>query len=138
MNTESVVAGTTAGDQFVAVAQALFVAPVQVLFAVATVAVAVKVSGEPARPAEVAVTDPGPVAAPSVQLSVAIPEAFVTELASDTLPPPEATAQLIVRPATGLTFASVTSTASGAASTVLAGPLCAAPSSPRYSQPGPR
>ena len=76
--------------------------------------VAVKVTGEPLRPALVAVSVLGPGVAPSVQLpTVAMPEALVVAAAPVTEPPPEATAKVTATPETGLLLASVTSTLGG-------------------------
>src|SRR5213596_3868236 len=68
------------------------------------VPVAVKVSGLPARPVDVAVNVFGPAVVPRVQLvTAAMPLAFVvTGLVGVTLPPPDATAHVTATPATGL------------------------------------
>ena len=62
-----------------------------------------KVTGEPVRPALVAVRVLAPAVVPSVQLpTVAMPAALVVAEAPVTEPPPEATAKVTVTPATGL------------------------------------
>jgi hypothetical protein len=106
----------------------LFVAPVHVLLAVALVAFAVNVSGDPVRPTDVALTDCAPAPGPSVHVVCATPAAFVAELAGATDPAPVTIAQFTFVPTpTALPFASVTSTCSGEASTELVAPLCAWP-----------
>ena len=64
------------------------------------VALAVKVSGEPARPAAVAVADwlLVPATVPMVQPDVAMPAASVTDDATVVLPLPAPAAQLTVTP----------------------------------------
>ena len=67
------------------------------------VAVAVKVTGEPVSPAEVAVKVFDPALVPKVQEpTVAIPEAFVVVVAPVIEPPPLATAKVTLTPETGL------------------------------------
>ena len=51
-------------------------------------------------PLIVAVTEFAPAPVPRVRVFEAIPLEFVVEVADDTLPPPEATAQLSVAPVT--------------------------------------
>ena len=81
--------------------------------------VAVKVSGDPVRPADVAVNVFAPAVVPRVQeVTLAIPEEFVVAEPPSTDPPPEATAKVTERPGTGLPPASVTST-DGAVATAL-------------------
>ena len=81
--------------------------------------VAVKVTGLPARPAEVAVRVLGPAVVPRVQLpTVAMPLAFVVCSAPVTVPPPEAAANDTATPCTGLLVASRTITEGGAATAV--------------------
>ncbi len=81
--------------------------------------VAVKVTGDPLRPARVAVSVLAPAVVPSLQLpTVAIPEALVVALAPVTEPPPEATAKVTTTPETGLPPASMTLTL-GSTATVL-------------------
>jgi len=73
--------------------------------------VAVKVSGDPARPDTVAVMVLAPDALPNCQLvTVAIPRELVVTLLGDTAPPPDVTAKATVTPETGLPTASVTVT----------------------------
>ena len=73
--------------------------------------VAVKVTGEPVRPAHVAVRVLAPATVPSFQLpTVAMPEASDTADAPVTEPPPEATANVTVTPATGSFLTSLTMT----------------------------
>src|SRR5690242_19903184 len=74
------------------------------------VAVAVKVTGEPLRPPEVAVAVCAPAVSPRIHCAVAMPLPFVIELGVME-PPPLVTAQETVTPLTGLT-PSVTSTES--------------------------
>ncbi len=87
------------------------------------VPVALNVTGEPVSPATVAVAVCAPTVAPSVQLIVARPEALVTDVAADTLPPPVTMAQFTVTPATGAADALVTLTTIGLASAVLTVPV---------------
>ena len=75
-----------------------------------TIAVALKVSGEPVSPAALATVLCAPAEAPSVRRTAARPSAPVTTDGALTVPPPFA-AQSTVMPATGLPAASVTSTA---------------------------
>ena len=76
------------------------------------VPVAVKVTGEPVRPALVAVSVLAPAGVPSVQLvTAAIPlESVTTAVVGTTTPPPEATAKVTLTPATTLLFTSLTMT----------------------------
>ena len=80
---------------------------------------ALMVSGELVRPVLDAVSVLTPAVAPSVQLvSVATPFAFVTAVAPVIDPPPLVTAKVTVMPATGLLFASRTTTLGGTATAV--------------------
>ena len=76
------------------------------------VPVAVNVTGDPVRPADVAVSEFAPAVVPSVQLvTVAMPLAsVVTADVGTTVPPPVATANVTDTPDFGFPFASVTST----------------------------
>ena len=89
-------------------------------------AVWVKVTGEPASPADVAVVLCGPAVGPSVRVTDVDPVASVVVSASLTPPPPTA-AQVTVSPATGLPKPSVTLTTSGSGSAVPAGAVWASP-----------
>ena len=83
------------------------------------VPVAVKVTGLPASPVDVAVRVLGPAVVPRVQLpTVAIPLAFVVWVSPVPEPPPEATAKVTLTPATGLLFASRTITDGGVVTAV--------------------
>ena len=65
--------------------------------------VAVKVTGEPVRPALVAVSVLAPAAVPRVQRpTVAMPEASVAAVPPFTTPPPDVGANVTVTPGTGL------------------------------------
>jgi hypothetical protein len=87
---------------------------------VVVVAVAVNVSGLPARFALVAVSVFAPTVVPSVQLpTVATPLPFVVVEAPVTLPPPDATANVTGTPRTGLLNRSFTITLGGDATAVL-------------------
>ena len=84
---------------------------VAIVVAAPTVPVAVKVSGLPVSPVEVAVRVLVPAVGPSVQLpTVARPLAFVVRAFPVMLPPPDATAKVTLTLATGFPLASVTST----------------------------
>src|SRR5207247_1811699 len=74
------------------------------------VPVAVNVTGLPASPVAVAVSEFGPAVGPNVHdVTAAIPLAFVvTGVVGLTVPPPDATANVTLTPATGLPFASRT------------------------------
>jgi hypothetical protein len=91
-----------------------------IFFAVPTVAVAVKVSGEPVRPVLVAVNVLLPTVVPSVQLvTVAMPLLLVvTAVAGDTVPPPLATAKVTLAPLTTLPYWSFTNTLGAVATAV--------------------
>jgi hypothetical protein len=82
--------------------------------------VAVNVTGLPVRDPEVAVSVLVPAVVPSVQLvTAAIPLLFVvTAVVGTTVPPPDATANVTLVPATGLLKASRTRTAGGVATAV--------------------
>src|SRR5439155_1651068 len=84
------------------------------------VPVAVNVTGLPASPVAVAVSEFGPAVGPNVHdVTAAIPLAFVvTGVVGLTVPPPEATANVTLTPATGLPFASRTITEAGVATVV--------------------
>src|SRR5947208_2605497 len=102
---------------------AVAVWPLPALMAICVAApavpVAVKVTGLPVSPVDVAVSEFGPAVGPKVhEVTSAIPLAFaVTGVVGVTQPPPDATANVTVTPATGLPVAScaitdgVTSTA---------------------------
>ena len=79
-------------------------------------ATAENVTGEPVNPEAVAVAVWVPALGPSVRPIVATPVASVELLAAVTDPPPVATAHETETPAWGAPCASLTSTASGAAS----------------------
>jgi subtilisin family serine protease len=85
-----------------------------------------KAHGEPASPALAAEAACGPTPAPSVQIVLATPAAFVTGAAGAN-DPPFGVAKLTVTPLTGLANASVTVTVSGAASAVPASAPCPFP-----------
>src|SRR5438552_4739774 len=87
------------------------------------VPVAVNVTGLPASPVAVAVSEFGPAVGPNVHdVTAAIPLAFVvTGVVRLTVPPPEATANVTLTPATGLPFASCTITEGGVATVVQIG-----------------
>ena len=97
------------------------VLPVRLIWVAApAVPVALKVSGEPVRPALVAVSVFAPAVVPRVQLpTVAMPEAFVVAEPPVSDPPPAATAKVTLTPATGLPCASVTRTLGAVATAVL-------------------
>ena len=81
--------------------------------------VAEKVTGEPVRPTLVAVKVFDPAVVPSVQLpTLAIPPAFVVAESTVALPPPVATAKVILTPLTGLLLASFTITLGAVATAV--------------------
>jgi hypothetical protein len=87
--------------------------------AVPGVPVAVKVAGEPVRPALVAVRVFGPAAVPRVQLpTVAMPELLVVVVAPVREPPPVATAKVTLTPETGALDASSTRTLGAMATAV--------------------
>ena len=88
------------------------------------VAVWVKITGDPARPSELAVVVCGAEAGPSVRSTELWPSASVSVDGSLTLPPPS-TVQVMRFPAIGLPNASVTSTTSGAPNVVPAAPCLA-------------
>src|SRR3954471_20398193 len=90
-----------------------------------TVAVAVNVTvSEPA----VAVSELGPTVVPRIQLAtLAMPLASVVAVAPETLPPPLATLNVTLTPATGLLFASFNSTEGATATAVPFMALCASP-----------
>ena len=89
-----------------------FPAFMTILFGAPAMPVAVKVTGDPVRPAREAVSVFAPAVVPNRQLpTVAIPAALVVGLAPVTEPPPEATAKVTTTPETGLPPASVISDA---------------------------
>src|ERR1019366_4445689 len=92
-----------------------------------TVAVALKVAGEPLRPLTVAVAVCAPDPGPSVQVMVATPSAFVTDVGAPIEPPPVTAAQFTVTPGTTLANASVIVTLSGVASAADTGPFWRSP-----------
>ena len=75
------------------------------------VPVALKVTGLPVSPATVALSVLAPACWPSVQVLAAMPSLPVVTDAGETLPPPEATAQVTSTPETALPRASRTTTA---------------------------
>src|SRR5205823_14945027 len=87
------------------------------------VPVAAKVTGLPARPVAVAVSEFGPAVGPSVHdVTAATPLAFVvTGAVGLTVPPPDATANVTLTPATGFPFASRTITEGATGTAVPAG-----------------
>ena len=88
------------------------------------VPLAVKVTGDPPRPATVAVSVLAPALAPSVQLvRVATPFVSLATVPGLRLPPPAVTANVTVVPLTGLPYTSVTRTEGGAATGALVVPL---------------
>ena len=70
--------------------------------------VALKVTGDPDSPVEVAVTAFTPAVVPSVSVVEAFPSDPVVPEAADTDPPPEATANVTLTPPTGFPLASFT------------------------------
>src|SRR5207247_2185723 len=84
------------------------------------VPVAVNVTGLPASPVAVAVSEFGPAVGPNVHdVTAAIPFApVVTGVVGVTVPPPEATTNVTLTPATGLPFASRTITEGGVGTVV--------------------
>src|SRR5439155_460663 len=95
-----------------AVADWLFPALTAIELAAPAVPVAVKVTGLPASPLAVAVSEFGPAVGPRIQeVTAAIPFApVVTDVVGVTVPPPDATANVTLTPPTGLPFASRTIT----------------------------
>jgi hypothetical protein len=89
------------------------------------VPVALKVTGEPERPVEVAVTVLVfvPAVGPNVRVEEAFPSEPVVVLVTDRDPPPAATANITLTPLTGLLLASFTITTNGLDSTVPTVPL---------------
>src|SRR5437016_438659 len=114
------------------VAVCLSPAETAMLPALPAVPVAVKVTGLPVRPADVAVSVLAPAVVASVQLpTAAIPVASVVWLGPVMVPFPGATANVTATPATGLPLASLTMTAGGIgtalpAATVWLFPACSA------------
>ena len=94
-------------------------------------AVAVNVTGLPARPADVAVTVLFPTAVPSFHdVTLATPWASVfTALVGFTVPPPDATAKVTLTPDTGLLYWSRTITAGRTATFVFTAAVCPSPES---------
>ena len=104
----------------------------------AAVPVAPNVTGEPLRPAALAVTVCAPTIEPSVHAVCATPLASVTALAVATDPPPEATAKLTFTPPTPTPSLALTFATSGCGSSVptvalWASPDCAAIAAARSS-----
>lgn len=98
------------------------------LLATPAMPVAVNVIGLPVNPVEVAVRVLLPAVAPSVQLpTVAMPPAFVVAERPVALPPPVATANVTVTPATGLLFASRTITDGAVVTAAPAVAVCPSP-----------
>src|SRR5439155_374251 len=95
-----------------AVADWLFPALTAIELAAPAVPVAVKVTGLPASPLAVAVSEFGPAVGPRVhEVTAAVPFAFVvTGVVGLTVPPPEATANVTLTPPTGFPSASRTIT----------------------------
>ena len=86
-----------------------------------TTEVAVKVTGEPDIPVDVAVNVLAPALAPNLHdPTVAIPEALVVVVAPEIAPPPLATAKVTLTPETGLLSASVMMTEGRMETSVLA------------------
>ena len=98
----------------------LVIVPLMVPFGVAF---AVKATGDPDSPAAEAETVCGPGSRPSVNRVVPRPFASLGDLANETEPPPDTTAQLTFTPATGFPWESETLTLSGVDSVVAAGPV---------------
>src|SRR5512135_1285258 len=98
----------------------LLPALIAIWVAAPAVPVAVNVTGLPVRPVDVAVSEFAPAVVPSVQLvTCAIPLALVRiGVVGLTVPPPPATANVTLTPATGLPCVSVTSTLGAVATAV--------------------
>jgi len=90
-------------------------------------AVALKVTGEPDSPADVAVTVFAPTVVPNVRTVDALPSAPVEVEVDDKDPPPAVTANVTLAPLTGLLFASLTITTKGLGSVVPTDALCPFP-----------
>src|ERR1017187_8539557 len=90
-------------------------------------AVAVKLTGDPVSPLPVAVAVCGPGVAPSVQIIVATPSAFVTDVGAPIEPPPVTAAQFTVTPGTTLANASVIVTLSAVGRSAPPTALCPSP-----------
>ncbi len=90
-------------------------------------AVAVKVTGDPASAPLVAVTVLAPVVAPSVSVARARPLASVAVVVPDSAPPPAVTAHTTGAPETAFPNASVTFTTSFWGNAVFTAPVCAPP-----------
>src|SRR5207249_863033 len=103
-----------------AVADWLFPPLSAIELAAPVVPVAVKVTGLPVSPLAVAVSEFGPTVGPSVHdVTAAIPfPPVVTGVVGLTVPPPEATANVTLTPATGFPFASRTITDGSTATAV--------------------
>ena len=84
---------------------------------------AVKVTGEPVNPAEVAVAVLGPSSGPSVNAADAIPSVAVVDTGGATAPPPAVTAQSTETPATGLPNSSSARTCSATGSAASTSPV---------------
>ena len=93
------------------------------------VPVALKLTGEPVRPSQVAVRVLAPTVVPSVQPpTVAMPEASVVTVGPPAMPPPPAvTAKVTLAPLTGLSCASVTMTLGAVATAIPATAVWASP-----------
>jgi hypothetical protein len=91
------------------------------------VPVALKVTGEPERPVEVAVTVLAPADVPSVRVENALPSEPVVVLVTDREPPPVVTANVTLTPLTGLLLASFTITTNGLDNVVPEVALCPFP-----------
>src|SRR5574338_98747 len=89
--------------------------------------VAVNVTGDPVSAVDTAVAVLAPVAGPSVNDVLAVPDPSDVLDAGVTEPPPAVTAQLTVTPDTPLPKASLTDTCSGFASAAETGPLWLVP-----------
>jgi hypothetical protein len=87
------------------------------------VPVALKVTGEPERPVEVAATVFAPAVVPRVRVEEALPSEPVVVLVTERDPPPEVTAKVTLTPLTALLLASFTITTNGLDSTVPTVPL---------------
>jgi hypothetical protein len=89
--------------------------------------VALKVTGDPLSPVEVAVTVFVPAVVPNVNTVDALPSNPVVALVADNDPPPTVTVNVTLTPLTGLLFASFTITTKGLGSAVPTVPLCPSP-----------
>jgi len=93
------------------------------------VPVAVNVTGEPANPGALAVTELEPAVSPTVSVLSAWPVASLVALVAERSPPPLSTAKTTVTPATGFPCASLTVTTNGSGSVVPTSALWSFPDS---------